>query len=593
MERLSGESAHELFIAAALTSSQTRAGHICLDLSQLEDAGFLRENFGNDVHNLKIPSVEAMTSMLGKWSVVGQPGAFKPLILDDMNRLYLNRYWAYQNKLATFINLRTQNVIEPGSVESLREILNKYFSPAPGEEIDWQKIAAITATLKTFCVITGGPGTGKTHTVAKLLAVLLEQSGDLALKILLAAPTGKAAMRLQDSIRNVLLELDCGEEIKSAIPEEAYTIHRLLGTIRHSPYFRRHEKNRLDVDIMVIDEASMVDVALMSKLVEALPADAKLILLGDNNQLASVEAGAVLADICDTGRPHDYSREFITRLESVYGDGLAVQSADNHAVALQDCIVDLKKSYRFEEQRGIGALSRAVLAGDGLQALNLLKEAEHPEIEWHDLTKENAFGTLKNYFDSLITSSSLDEALSGFDKVRILCAVRQGPQGVETLNHQINQYVRRKIRARMNKEWYPNQPILVTQNDYNLGLYNGDLGIISPDTESNDELKVHFRQPDGSIRKIRPFRLPEHETAYALTVHKSQGSEFERVILLLPNSDTPILTRELIYTGITRATKKVEIWGYEDIFCAAVSRVIKRRSGLRDALWGVEKRIHP
>ncbi|MCG8607438.1 exodeoxyribonuclease V subunit alpha [bacterium] len=586
MLKLSASQADELFIASALVSSQTRAGHICLDLLQLEDSEFLREKLGDDFEDMPAVSLATVETVLATSSVVGQPGAYRPLIIDDKKRLYLNRYWQYQNRLADFINGRVKDLPRIANPSAVRDSLDKYFPVDPGGPIDLQRIAAATATLKSFCVITGGPGTGKTYTVGKFLAVLLEQSSECDLKILLAAPTGKAAIRLQDSIRAVKDELDCAEEIKTAIPETAATIHRLLGTIRHSPYFRHNEDNPLEVDVMVVDEASMVDLALMCKLVQALPAHAKLILLGDDNQLASVEAGAVLADICDAGRTHTYSYEFLAALESIGGQFLERETTEDSGRAISDCIVQLKKSYRFEKQRGIGALSELVNKGDGEEALRLMKDDRFDEVQWHDIQEENLLHQTLPFFSSMIELSTIEEILEAFDRLRILCAIRDGPQGANTVNALIEKYVRGIVGAGRGSSWYRNQPVLVTQNDYTLQLYNGDLGVILPAAEDTGDLTAQFMLSDKRVKKLRPFRLPEHETAYALTVHKSQGSEFEKVILLLPEKDSPILTRELIYTAITRATQRVEIWGKDNVFSQAVSRQIKRSSGLRDALWG-------
>ncbi|NIR52752.1 exodeoxyribonuclease V subunit alpha [candidate division KSB1 bacterium] len=586
MLRLSGRDDGELYLAAALVSSQNRAGHVCLDLSELENPQFLQEKFGEDFEELPIPSVEKMTSVLSTAAVVGKPGDFQPLVLDARNRLYLNRYWEYQERLAQFINHRTRDIQEIADSGAFQGSLADYFGENE-QGIDWQRIAAITAMLKKFCVITGGPGTGKTYTVAKILALFLEQFNPESLRIILAAPTGKAAVRLQESIKQVKKELSYSDEIKKAIPEEASTIHRLLGYIPHSPYFRHNQDHPLEVDVMIVDEASMVDLALMSKLVQALPPDARLILLGDNNQLASVEAGAVLADICDTGQVHTYSREFMTNLETVYGQKLQIEAVEEKQSGIRDCIVQLQRSYRFESQKGIGEVSRAVNLGDGERAFELLTGNEFADIEWHSLGSENILKTILEDFRDYTISEETQELFRRFERFRILCAVKEGPQGVHAINRHIERYIKRQLRIGQRETVYPGQPILITQNDYNLKLFNGDVGIILPDPDSNHDLKAHFPGPRGMLRKFRPFRLPEYETAYAMTVHKSQGSEFERVLLLLPEKDSPILTRELIYTGITRAARKVEIWGNEAVFQTAVSRRIKRSSGLRDALWEV------
>lgn len=558
MSRLNGSENPELYFAAALVSNQTRAGHICLDL-----------------HNLPVEnsfSSEQIIKALGRASVVGEPGDTKPLILDAKHRLYLYRYWEYEQKLADYI-IRHRQITDPvKNPEEVKLRLEKYFLPDGSEEIDWQKMAAIMALRKRFCVITGGPGTGKTYTVGKILALLLEQAGTANLRIALAAPTGKAAVRLQESIKKVKTQLDCPEFIKESIPEEASTLHRLLGYISQSPYFRYNADNPLQVDVMVVDEASMVDLALMSKLVQALPEEARLILLGDNHQLASVEAGAVLADICGDFDPS--SSEFYKNTDYA----LTTQSD-------LPFIVKLQKSYRFAAQQGIGALSQAINAGAADEALALLKDSKFMDITWHSIREEDIKPIIKAGFRAYLESETPEQHFAYLDRFRILCAVREGPQGVNTINDQIDKFVRRRQRVRVVEPWYRGQPILITENDYRLNLFNGDVGILLPDPQHNNEMRVYFLDAENKIRKYRPFRLPDFELAYAMTVHKSQGSEYENVLLILPNQDTPILTRELIYTAITRATRSVAIWGDEEIFRLAISRCIVRNSGLRDALW--------
>ncbi len=584
MTQLSGQDSPELFLAAALVSSQTREGHICLDLAELSNEEFQQEKLGENSAEMPIPSLEAMKSVLSSSVVVGKPGEFKPLILGE-NKLYLNRYWHYEDRLAKFIKNGVQATVPIGNLEELQSSLAKCFPMSGGEQTDWQRIAAATAVLKKFCVITGGPGTGKTYAIAKIIALMLEQSETSELRIILAAPTGKAAVRLQDSIRAAKTELNCPDEIKVLIPEEASTIHRLLGYIPNSPYFRHDADNPLDVDVMIVDEASMVDLALMAKLVQALPPDARLILLGDSNQLASVEAGAVLGDICDLGATHPYSKDFAERLVSVSGQKLEVDMAAESKSVIQDCIVRLIRSYRFESRKGIGEVSHAVNSGDGDLALAILKDEKFSDVEWHSLSSENIIAAIIQRFRDYDYEGNPRDLLERFERFRILCAVREGPLGVNATNVKIEKFVKRNLRIKQSEFWYPGQPVLITQNDYRLNLFNGDLGVILPDAQNDNELRAFFPGSEATLRKFLPFRLPEYETAYAMTVHKGQGSEFDEVLLLLPGKESPVLTRELIYTGITRAVKKVAIWGDEIIFRTAVSRKIRRASGLRDALW--------
>jgi len=411
------------------------------------------------------------------------------------------------------------------------------------------------------------------------------------LRIALATPTGKAAARLQETIKNAKEKLNCQEEVKKAISEEASTIHRLLGTIPDSPYFRHNTKNPLPVDVVVIDESSMVDLALLSKLVQAIPPDARLILLGDKDQLASVEAGAVLGDICDTGNVHGSSKPFCDAVERLAGEKITSSPDGSDKQGPSDCIIQLQKNYRFGVTSGIGAVSRAVNDGDNAQALTLLREGNQPDIHWQELPWPDALARalkdlIVNGFAGYLNATDPGEMFDLFNRFRILCALREGPYGVYALNLLVEHILKDEGFIKRDNRWYRGRPVLITRNDYNLKLFNGDIGIILPDPGANNEHRAFFQAADGTLRKFPPLRLPEHETVYAMTVHKNQGSEFNEVLFLLPDRDSPVLTRELIYTGITRAREKVEVWGKEEVFCTAISKRIERTSGLRDALWG-------
>lgn len=589
MLRLSRNESKELYLAAALVCKMNREGHICFDLSELENHEFLQENFGDSWRSLTLPSPDQVEKIITAAHVLGAPGDLKPLILDKKKRLYLYRYWEYQEKLSSAIKNRlTSNQPFPDeeAISNIKERLKSYFPADSNQETDWQKIAALVAMLRRFCVITGGPGSGKTYTVARILALLIEfLSSTHELRIALAAPTGKAAVRLQDAVKKAKQDLVCPGEILQSIPEEASTLHRLLGYIPHSPYFRYNAENQLEIDLVVVDEASMIDLALMSKLMQALPAQSRIILLGDSNQLASVEAGAVLGDICNTGHGLEYSQDFIDEIKSIGGEDMSVDSTPREAPAVVHSIATLRRSYRFEKQKGIGALSHAVNIGDGDRALDILKSAEFPEVIWHPLADEDLSNLVLHHVENQSATGDPFEVFERFGRSQILCALREGPQGTRAINATIEKIVRRKFRIGQSGSWFPGQPVLITKNDYSLSLFNGDLGVVLADAEEEDKLKTYFPGPDDKLRSVRPFRLPEHETAYALTVHKSQGSEFQEVHFLMPNRDSPLLSRELIYTAITRATNRVEVWANEPVFLEAVGRRIHRSSGLRDSLW--------
>jgi exodeoxyribonuclease V alpha subunit len=422
----------------------------------------------------------------------------------------------------------------------------------------------------------------------------MEQVPECRLRIHLAAPTGKAAARMRESLKQAREDLRTRHPAADRLPEEVHTLHRLLKTLPGSPYFRHNRENPLETDIVVVDEASMVDMALMAKLLEAVPSAARLVLVGDKDQLASVEAGSVLGDICDRDRMHGFSAEFCETIQQATGQRLDAQSGSPSG--LQDCMVELRNSFRFSAGSAIGELSRAVNRGDAGRALEILDTPGEDSIAWLD---PDAGSRAPLELQRLILSGTADcfrqdtpaAALRELNRFKILCAHKAGPHGVDAINRVAEQMLVRQglIRpeAAAARPWYAHRPVLVTRNDYALGLFNGDIGMTLPDDASVGRgLFVFFPAGPGETRRFLPYRLPEHETVYAMTVHKSQGSEFDEVLLILPDRDSPVLTRELVYTALTRARKTVTIWARRSILGAAIARRIERTSGLRDALWG-------
>ena len=588
MNKLADGGVPELFLAAALVSGSARDGNICLDLSTVAGQELLGKENGKDP--VICPEFDHWLTILEEIRVVGKPGEYKPMILDDRGRLYLFRYWDYQEKLAGLIKKRVNEDVKNINHTLLKEGLERLFPDDGTSDIDWQKVAAFTAVTKKICVISGGPGTGKTATVAKILALLLEQEGSKRPRIALAAPTGKAAARLQEIIEHVRGNLNCTDDIKKRIPVETSTIHRLLGTIRNSPYFRHNSKNMLSLDVVVVDEASMVDLPLMSKLVQALPLQSRLILLGDKDQLASVEAGAVLGDMCDTGKIHGFSNRFCNDIEIVAGYNIHELSGGDDEPGLHDCIVELRKSYRFGSESGISTVSSAVNEGADDRAAELLNEGKFEDISWAKLPAPDELPKalremIVQGFKGYLKVHDPREIFRLFNDFRILCAVREGPYGIVRINRIAEQILREENLIRPEEKWYEGRLIMITRNDYDFHLFNGDVGVILTDPMMDNERRAFFMDADGKLRKFHPLRLPEHETVYAMTVHKSQGSEFSRIALILPDRHSPVLTRELIYTGITRARENVTLYSTEEIFRIAVARRIERTSGLRDALW--------
>lgn len=585
IKREAGEAPQWLELATSLASNAVGNGNICLNLADIAGTEILVDGSAE-----RVPLLGELHDQLAGTSVVGAPAEFKPLVLDGHGRLYLYRYWKYERDLVRIILEKAGTPVSDLDEGLLGKGLQRLFPENSGEESDWQKIAALAAAQKKFCVISGGPGTGKTTTVVKILALLLEQSKDKPLRIALAAPTGKAAARLKESIHTMKDKLDCSDAIKIQIPEEVTTIHRLLGVRAGSLRFRHSEVNPLPHDVVIIDEASMVALPLMTKLACALKGDASLLLLGDRDQLASVEAGAALGDICGRGRQEPFSPEFVKFVKRVAGENIPPGSDASADCPLADSLVVLKKNYRFGEDSGIGAVAKAVNSGDGNGAFALLKAVGSTGCSWHDAPKPD---TLKKALTEIVVSGygaylaakSPAEALQLFDNFRILCAVRQGGYGVAGVNALVEEILVEKGLIEQRNRWYAGRPVMITVNDYNLKLFNGDIGLVLHDPACEGSFRVWFPAADGGIRNVSPLRLPEHETVYAMTVHKSQGSEFRRVLMLLPDQNSEVLTRELIYTGITRAKSDVEVWGDRETFVSAVSRRIDRKSGLNDAFW--------
>lgn len=449
-----------------------------------------------------------------------------------------------------------------------------------------QKLAAATAAARPFAVISGGPGTGKTTTVAKLLAILVETGlqGGKAPAIRLVAPTGKAAARLTESIGAALQALDLPPEWVEAIPTEAGTLHRLLGVIPGRSQFRHHRGNPLHLDLLVVDEASMVDLPMMARLLDALPRHARLILLGDKDQLASVEAGAVLGDICSfieqgisPAQAHWLSRQ----------TGYRLQGTPSGA-SVRDSLCLLSKSWRFDQHSGIGQLARACNSGDGA-AVEAVWGAGFGDIRLHPWAGE-AYDALiaqgvagyGSYLKAARAGEDPAVVFKAFNGFQILCALRDGPFGVTGLNERLELALAKAGLIQRDGDWYAGRPVMVVRNDHGVGLYNGDMGLCLPD--DTGRLKVWFEQPDGTLRALLPSRLPPHETVYAMTIHKSQGSEFAHTVLVLPDSPSPLLTRELVYTGITRAKARLDLYGDRALLAQAVRKKTERYSGLAERL---------
>nr|WP_246881957.1 exodeoxyribonuclease V subunit alpha [Pseudomonas chlororaphis] len=626
-----------VLMAAALTSHQLGHGHVCLDLFEtlkepdfalsLPPEGDLQSTAAvlpsqvlatlDGAHWCKALAASRLVALAADQS---EQARQRPLVLSG-KRLYLRRYWAYERRIDNA--LRQRLAVQEETPADLAERLGGLFGAARATgPVDWQKLACALATRGAFSIITGGPGTGKTTTVVRLLALLQAPAVEAGkpLRIRLAAPTGKAAARLTESISLQVRSLSVDDSVREKIPSDVTTVHRLLGNRPGTRHFRHHAGNRLPLDVLVVDEASMIDLEMMANLLDALPVHARLVLLGDKDQLASVEAGAVLGDLCRDAEAGWYSPQTRRWLEAVSGEqladsGLQEDNAGTHPLAQQ--VVMLRHSRRFGEGSGIGQLARWVNQQQAEEARRLLAARSHADLYGLSLKGEQDRALERllleghgdgpqgyRHYLSLLrgqrppADTALEDprwtawardVLQAFDQFQLLCAVRKGPWGVEGLNQRITASLFKARLIESDQQWYEGRPVLMTRNDYGLGLMNGDIGIALklPEHEGGQDgrrvLRVAFPRNDGQggVRFVLPSRLNDVETVYAMTVHKSQGSEFAHTALILPEALNPVLTKELIYTGITRAKDWFSlIEPRAGVFEEAVRRKVKRLSGL-------------
>ncbi|KVD35564.1 exodeoxyribonuclease V subunit alpha [Burkholderia ubonensis] len=663
--------------AAFAASRATAGGHVCVSL------GALAQRYDEPLADVRAALAASGVAAFGAL----ERGEERPLIVDRHDRLYLARYFAYERRLAEALVAQASAVAadDAPAPDVLRERLARYFGPATGET-DWQRVAAIVALTGRVTIVSGGPGTGKTTTVVGVLACLLDAHPGL--RIALAAPTGKAAQRMQEALHARAGDLP--PELAARLPNTSYTLHRLLGG-GGAAGFRHHRDNPLPYDLIVVDEASMIDVALAAHLLDALAPGARLVLLGDKDQLAAVEAGAVFAEL--SARP-SFSEAACARIAQALGIDeaafvaalptpadaepdaaaaaaaigrtpvapppagprqaslfddeplAAVATADEAAgdaddapawieadelawldaaalppldagaaqrvaamipaapedveaaeaatpVPLADCVVWLERNYRFGLDSPIGRLSLAIRRGDVTEALDALPASDAAAASFHEdagdalaaTTVERLARRFSAYLDALrdALAAAVPDPLPLFDalnRFRILCATRGGARGAEHVNALVAAHVRRAahVPLAVGAHWFTGRPIMVTRNDYALGLFNGDIGIALPDAQG--VLRVWFKRADGAARAVSPAALPPHETAFALTVHKSQGSEFDEAALVLPATFGRVLTRELVYTAVTRARTRVQVIGGRRVLAQAIATRTQRDSGL-------------
>lgn len=570
-----------VMLAAVMLSRDTGEGHVCLPLSHLTPAmqpkGRARELWQQLFADAGEPADWSALLLASQAVSAGERPS--PLILSR-DRLYLNRMWRNELTVARFFS----DTQAPFAVDGpqLAATLNALFPLS--DTVDWQKVAAAVALTRRISVISGGPGTGKTTTVAKLLAALVQMSGTQKCRIRLAAPTGKAAARLTESLGAALRKLNLSDEQKAMLPSDASTLHRLLGAQPGSQKMRYHADNPLHLDVLVVDEASMIDLPMMARLIDALPPHGRVIFLGDRDQLASVEAGAVLGDICSWVN-YGYTAERALELSRLVGADVPAGEGQA-ASALRDSLCLLRTSYRFGSDSGIGQLAGAVNRGDKKTVSEVFTRG-FSDIELKPLRTTDDYTAMLDdaragyghYLQSLRDRADPALVLAAFGEYQILCALREGPWGVSGLNTQFELLLtrHRQIVPQRHSRWYEGRPVMITRNDSALGLFNGDIGIA---LDRGQGTRVWFPMPDGTIKSVQPSRLPEHDTAWAMTVHKSQGSEFTHAALVLPTQIVPVVSRELVYTAITRAKARLSMYADENLLVQAIATRTERRSGL-------------
>ncbi len=616
-----GGSTPQLMLVCVLLSELEGRGHSCLMLEQLtEDPAVLLGWTADEWRQLR-DTVGAWPNSPAAWRAllagcdqvwpVGDLDFQQPLILDG-ERLYLRRYWRDETLVAKAVRGRALGGVIAGDaddvVSAVRRWLDILFPHAVrGGGVDWQKVACAVAMRGKLGIITGGPGTGKTYTVARLLALLFATSGGRTsdLRVALAAPTGKAAARLKQSIDVALAGLD--ERVRAVMPARelgaARTLHGLLGARPDTRAFQHHAGNQLDVDVLIVDEASMIHLEMMSALLAALPPAATLILLGDKDQLASVEAGAVLGDLCHNAEAGEYDAETLSYVLESTGQALPAVFAGGGGPIAQQTVM-LRESRRFGGP--IGALALAVNAGNAATAVDVLRAAEDQKVGWIDPAasadllqlaldgRPGAVGGYRDYLEmigagapqgeDIVRLAWVKSVLNSFETFRILCAVREGEWGVTGLNDVIEKRLQSAGLLRRTGEWYVGRPVMVTRNDYGTGVFNGDIGLTLPDPARPGALRVYFSEGEN-VRSVLATRLRNVETAFAMTVHKSQGSEFRHTVLVLPKDSGGMLARELIYTGITRARDYFTLLTPNgQVLFDAIAQRTQRASGLRDLL---------
>lgn len=576
LARVSGEARPDVLFALAMTSARARDGHVCVRLQELQTQALNRQ--------VSSASLDAWTNaLLASPLVIEESGRPSPLVLSR-GRLYLSRF--HDHELAVEARLRALSSPAPlaGTAVLARQALARWFDDPTAPAA----LAAMVLEWRRLAILTGGPGTGKTTAIARILALhaeLFRERHGRAPKQVLLAPTGKAAARMGEAVAALAARLSEVHSAARDIPINAATLHRALGRRPAQRGSGGDGAAPLSADLVVVDEASMVDIAMFRSLLDALGPEARLLLVGDPHQLASVDAGAVLADLC-AAAPASGSSELRQRWAAERFGVEVPASALPIPAPIGECVVQLTHSYRFDPSRGVGRLSRAIVDGDADAALDVLSSSSTPEAELlDDGAAPSVLDDLARAgYDAYCRAQGASARIARLGSFRVLCAHRVGPRGVERLNPRVEAVLREQgllpSSAGLGQEYYLGRPVLITQNDTTTRLFNGDMGVVEDD---EGVLRVAFAVEE-QLRFVSPARLPAHETVFVMSIHKSQGSEVEEAAVVLPDASSPLCSRELLYTAVTRVKATVRLVGNEAAVRAAVAKRVERASGLADRL---------
>lgn len=572
---------------AYLLSKRLQEGHICIPIEEV-----LLPNSEQPFSISKLPDFQKMKQL------VSSPNEAPTPFVKESDRMYFHRYHRYEVGIVDRIDAliqsgQRQEATRKEAIEKCRNLFSELQADyskqglEPQERIDWQLVAVIQALLNDFTIITGGPGTGKTTTLSKVLRLLYAM--EPTARVALAAPTGKASMRMFESLQRSTENFP--EEIKAKVNAlSPSTLHSLLGYKRNSIYFKHDKENPLPFDWVIVDEASMIDVPMFYKLLQAVGPKARVILLGDKDQLASVEAGSLLGDLClALPKLNQYSSANAAWINSFIKDSdkqISPEFIDDHTPSFSSNIIELKLSHRFKARGGIGRISHAIIHDHEEAIKDMMSTTPDPKVVFDTRYEDETLETFAEGYRSYINEADIKLALKKLNDLRVLVTVREGERGLYALNKKIETIlVRKKLIYKGTNEFYMHRPVMVTRNNYEIELFNGDVGIVRPDDKG--ELRVWFEDPEApnGIRPVLPAYLDQCETVFAMTIHKSQGSEFNDVLVILPEgTNNPLLTRELIYTGVTRAKEKVIIQGTQETLLFGAAASVKRYSGIKERI---------